>query len=96
MVFDGIIATLTIHHWTVLRQAFAELSRVLKDDGKIILFTSTPEQMKTYWLNHYFPKMLHSSIVQMPSLATIQEVISQKGLVITHIEKYLIQDDLKD
>lgn len=96
MVFDGIIATLTIHHWTDLRQAFTELSRVLKDDGKIILFTSTLEQMKTYWLNHYFPKMLHSSIVQMPSLGTIKEVINQTGLEITHIEKYLIQDDLKD
>lgn len=96
MVFEGIIATLTIHHWTDLRQAFTELSRVLKDDGKIILFTSTPEQMENYWLNHYFPKMLHSSIVQMPSLATIKEVINQTGLEITHIEKYLIQDDLKD
>lgn len=96
MVFDGIIATLTIHHWTNLRQAFVELNRVLKDYGKIILFTSTPEQMEAYWLNHYFPKMLHSSIIQMPSLSTIKEVINQTGLVITHIEKYLIQDDLKD
>lgn len=96
MVFDGIIASLTIHHWTNLRQAFAELNRVLKDNSKIILFTSTPEQMEAYWLNHYFPKMLLSSISQMPSLATIQKVISQTGLVITHIEKYLIQDDLKD
>jgi len=96
MVFDGIIATLTIHHWTNLRQAFAELNTVLKDNGKIILFTSSPEQMENYWLNHYFPKMLHSSIVQMPSLSTIKEVINQTGLVITHIEKYLISDDLKD
>jgi ubiquinone/menaquinone biosynthesis C-methylase UbiE len=52
-VFDGIIATLTIHHWTDLKKAFAELDRVLVDNGKIVMFTSSPEQMKGYWLNHY-------------------------------------------
>lgn len=56
--FDGIIATLTIHHWTDIKKAFFELNRVLADNGRIIIFTSTPEQMKAYWLNHYFPKML--------------------------------------
>jgi ubiquinone/menaquinone biosynthesis C-methylase UbiE len=48
-VFDGIIATLTIHHWTDLKKAFAELDRVLVDNGKIVMFTSSPEQMKGYW-----------------------------------------------
>jgi len=95
-VFDGIIATLTIHHWTDLKKAFIELDRVLVDNGKIVIFTSTPEQMKGYWLNHYFPKMLHSSIIQMPSLDDIQEAIKQTGLEITYIEKYFIKDDLQD
>ena len=94
--FDGIIATLTIHHWTDLRKAFVEINRVLSDNGKIVLFTSTPEQMKGYWLNHYFPKMLHSSIEQMPSLADIQEAMEQTELEITDIEKYFIKDDLQD
>jgi hypothetical protein len=60
------------------------------------MFTSTPEQMKGYWLNHYFPKMLHSSILQMPSFADIQDNIRQTGLEITDIEKYFIKDDLQD
>lgn len=94
--FDGIIATLTIHHWTDLKKAFVDLDRVLADNGKMVMFTSTPEQMKGYWLNHYFPKMLHSSIVQMPSLSDIQEAIRQTGLEITDIEKYCIKDDLQD
>ena len=44
--FDGIMASLTIHHWTDLQKAFAELQRVLKADGRIVIFTSTPSQMK--------------------------------------------------
>jgi ubiquinone/menaquinone biosynthesis C-methylase UbiE len=95
-VFAGIIATLTIHHWTDLKKAFVELDRVLTDNGKIVLFTSTPEQMKGYWLNHYFPKMLHSSIVQMPSLDTIKKATDEAKLKINGIEKYIIKDDLKD
>lgn len=94
--FDGIIGTLTIHHWTDLKKAFTEINRVLSDNGRLVLFTSTPEQMKGYWLNHYFPKMLHASIVQMPSLTDILEAINQTELEISDIEKYFIKDDLQD
>lgn len=94
--FDGIIATLTIHHWTNLKKAFAEISRVLSDDGRFVLFTSTPEQMRGYWLNYYFPKMLHASIVQMPSLQDIREAAEETNLKISGIEKYFIKDDLQD
>lgn len=95
-VFDGIIGTLTIHHWADLKKAFVELDRVLAEKGKIVLFTSTPEQMKGYWLNHYFPHMLQASIAQMPSVADIQEALKQTSLEITNTEKYFIKDDLQD
>lgn len=95
-VFDGIVATLTIHHWTDLTKAFSEINRVLSDNGRLVLFTSTPEQMKGYWLNHYFPNMLNASIVQMPSLADLKESIAPTELEITVIEKYFIKDDLQD
>lgn len=94
--FDGIIATLTMHHWTGLKKAFSEINRVLSDTGKIVIFTSTPEQMKGYWLNHYFPNMLHFSIGQMPSLNDIQEAIVHTELQIAGIEKYFIKDGLQD
>ena len=94
--FDGIIGTLTIHHWKDIKRAFVEINRVLNENGRFVLFTSTPKQMKGYWLNHYFPKMLHDSIVQMPSLANIQEAIGQTELEIANIEEYFIKEDLQD
>jgi ubiquinone/menaquinone biosynthesis C-methylase UbiE len=60
---NGIMASLTIHHWDNLETGFRELYRVLKPNGKLVVFTSTPKQMKGYWLNHYFPKMLEASIL---------------------------------
>lgn len=93
---DGIIATLTIHHWTDLSKAFHEMSRVLKKDRKIVIFTSTPEQMHGYWLNHYFPHMLRNSITQMPSLKKIQTSMAAGGLQVIGTEPYFICPDLED
>jgi ubiquinone/menaquinone biosynthesis C-methylase UbiE len=93
--FSGIIATLTIHHWTNLTKAFVELNRVLSD-GRIVLFTSTPDQMRGYWLNHYFPDMLMSSIAQMPSLEDVSYAVEEAGLEVTGTEKYFIHDGLLD
>lgn len=94
--FDGAVATLTIHHWTNLDKAFSEIGRVLADKGKIVLFTSTPKQMRGYWLNHYFPQMLRSSIVQMPSSGSIVKSAKEAGLEIINSEKYFIDDNLQD
>lgn len=93
---DGVIGSLTIHHWTDLQKGFSELHRVLKPDGRIVIFTSTPKQMEGYWLNHYFPIMLKDSIVQMPSLESVESAMANSHIEITRIDKYFIQPDLQD
>lgn len=95
-IFDGIIGTLTIHHWTNLRKAFAELYRVMKVDAKIVLFTSTPEQMKRYWLNQYFPLMMENSITQMPTFESIKAAAIDAGFRNIFCEKYFVMDNLSD
>ncbi len=93
---DGIIASLTIHHWADIEQGFTELARVLKPNGNIVIFTSTPEQMNGYWLNHYFPRMLEDSAKQMPTLDTVEKAMKVAGLEITNTEPYYIKPDLED
>ena len=94
--FNGIIATLTLHHWSELNRAFLEIDRVLTNNGRIVIFTSTHEQMNGYWLNHYFPKMMSASIEQMPSLQVIQKATENIGYNIVKTEKYFVARDLKD
>ena len=93
---DGIIGTLTIHHWSNLARAFSELNYILKPNGKIVIFTSTPQQMKAYWLNHYFPKMLEDSMLQMPTFESVKEAMTNSRIKITSTETYSIKPDLKD
>ncbi|WP_025742374.1 class I SAM-dependent methyltransferase [Aquimarina pacifica] len=93
---DGIIASLTLHHWQDLNQGFSELNRVLKPEGTMVIFTATPNQMKGYWLHHYFPKTLIDSIAQMPSYEHIDANLQANGLIIVKKEKYNIRPDLQD
>ncbi|WP_288878816.1 class I SAM-dependent methyltransferase [Pedobacter panaciterrae] len=94
--YKGAIATLTIHHWSDIPKAFAEISRVLSHKGRLVMFTATPKQMESYWLNHYFPDMLKASIAQMPSLQQMEEAAIQAGLAVTATEEYFVKDDLQD
>lgn len=94
--FEGIFGVLTVHHWQNINRAFLELYRVLKENCNIVLFTSTPEQMKGYWLNHYFPKMLEQSILQMPSIDRLKQAAINSGFKAIASEKYFVKNDLKD
>jgi ubiquinone/menaquinone biosynthesis C-methylase UbiE len=93
---DGAIATLTIHHWTNLQRAFQNINTNLKPNSLFVIFTSTPNQMKGYWLNHYFPKMLEDSIKQMPSYETLQTNLEKAGFKIEAVENYFVKQDLQD
>lgn len=92
----GITASLTIHHWTDLEKGFIELSRILHPQRRIVIFTSTPAQMKGYWLHHYFPNMLADSMKQMPSLERVTQAMENADFSIVTKEPYFIQPDLQD
>ena len=93
---EGIICCLTIHHWTDLSTAFKESNRILRKSGKYVIFTSTPEQMKGYWLNHYFPKMLADSQQQMPSYESVRKELEASGFDNIKTEKYFVSNNLQD
>lgn len=93
---DGIMGSLTLHHWADLKESFLELHRVLKPKGKIVIFTATPEQMEGYWLNWYFPKMLSNSIDQMPPLELLKTALKNAGIQFLGTENYSIRPDLQD
>ena len=93
---DGLICCLTIHHWTDLIAAFKEINRILKKNGRFIIFTATPNQMEGYWLNHYFPQMLYESRQQMPSLEIVIKGLENAGFEKIMTEKYFVKQDLQD
>ncbi len=96
LFFDGVLASLTIHHWPDLTRAFSELTRILKPEGRLVLFTSTPEQMRGYWLRHYFPQMMADSIERMPSIDFVETALHKAGMTIEMVMRYEVHPELQD
>jgi SAM-dependent methyltransferase len=94
--FDGILASLTLHHWQDMGAGLKEAGRVLQKGGRMVMFTATPAQMEGYWLRHYFPRMLADSTRLMPTLEEIEAAMAVGGLNMAGTEKYFIREDLED
>lgn len=93
--FAGVICTLAIHHFIGLEATFAEVARVLRA-GMFVLFTAFPEQMRSYWLCHYFPRMMEESIARMPPKATVLRALSAAGFTEPVVVPFVVSRDLQD
>lgn len=94
--FDGALATLTLHHWDSLDKGFAELHRVLKPNGRMVVFAAIADLTAKFWLKHYFPKMLEASTKKEPKYSAVVNAVESAGFKIAATQKYYIQDDLQD
>jgi SAM-dependent methyltransferase len=87
--FDGAICTQAIHHFPDLDAAFREMRRVLKG-GRLVIFTSTRDQMRCYWLNAYFPKALARATDQLPSDQQLRSAFDQAQLRVVVTEPWFV------
>lgn len=94
--FDKCVCTLTLHHWSDLAAGFKNIHEHLRDSGRLIIFTSTPKQMRSYWLNHYFPVMLADSMNQMPSFDLVSKSLNEAGFRLELQEPYSIHPEIED
>lgn len=93
--FNGVICTLAIHHFSDLRLSFAEVYRVL-GTGPFIVFTAFPEQMRNYWLCHYFPNMMERSTAKMPSRDLVLGALQEAGFATQGVVPFHVTNELQD
>ncbi len=93
--FDGAICTLAIHHFENLEAPFAEVYRTLRA-GSFVIFTGLAEQMRRYWLWHYFPEMMERATANMPSEPLIREALAHAGFKSITVKPFLVSNDLQD
>ena len=94
-LFDGALTTLTIHLWDNLIKGFKEIHRVVRE-GKLVIFTSMPHQMKHYWLNAYFPSVIAQSMRMMPGFDSLQATLDRAGWRLCASEKFFVTEDIQD
>ncbi|MFD1121418.1 class I SAM-dependent methyltransferase [Methylophilus flavus] len=93
--FDGVICTLAIHHFADLHQSFREVHRVMHE-GRFVLFTAFPKQMRGYWLCHYFPQMMKRAIAQMPTEAAVTNALHAAGFEVERVVPFCVSNALED
>lgn len=93
--FDGAICTLAIHHFSSLRSPFREVRRTLRS-GAFVIFTGLAEQMRDYWLCHYFPEMMARSIKKMPSKSQIRAALNEAGFKSVEVTPFFVTSQLED
>jgi ubiquinone/menaquinone biosynthesis C-methylase UbiE len=92
--FAGAMVVLALHHFPSLSGALAEVERVIEE--RVVLFTSTREQMMGYWLREFFPAMMDRAIRQMPARSEILAALANAHLRLEAIVPYFVSPDLED
>jgi ubiquinone/menaquinone biosynthesis C-methylase UbiE len=72
--FDCAICILSIHHFSDLNQAFDEISRILKTNGILLIYTYFPEEQEFFWLQDYFPFLFSADKDKFPGINKLNEI----------------------
>jgi SAM-dependent methyltransferase len=76
--FDRVTMSLVVH---LLDRpaAFAEVRRVVSDDGRLAVATFHPDHFATYWLNPFFPSIRVIDEARFPTPAALEAELAEAG-----------------
>lgn len=77
---DAVLMFLSIHHVPDRTAAAAEIRRVLKPGGRVLIRSPFSDRMAGGWWQQFFPRALEIEKQMFPALAEVTEVFSAVGL----------------
>ena len=84
--FDGVIAMQVLHHVSEKEQFLSEAHRVLQKGTSIAINTCSHQQIRTFWLYHYFPGGLAVDLGRIPDSPEIATLLVKAGFCNVGIE----------
>lgn len=93
--FDGVVMTLSMHHFSDWRLALTEAHRVL-GRGPIVILTFDAEFDSPFWLFEYFPAFLEKDREWFPKLKELERFGHDTLKRKTTIDRFALPSDLKD
>lgn len=64
--------------------------------GSLVLLGAFPEQLRGYWLRHYFPAAVAAATAQAISRAKLEGLLREAGFAEVAVELWRVPPDLKD
>lgn len=81
--FDCVLMSYTIHHVDDMRKAIEEMYRVLKDQGRCVILTSSHGQIGRSVI-HKFPKIRKIDLERFPSIPKLKRMMTSSGFKVVH------------
>ena len=94
--FSGAICVHAVHHFADLGAALAEVGQVLAPAARLVIFTGFPDQVRSYWLNAYFPRALERAADLVPSEIEIAQALAAAGFEPPVVLPWQVAPDLSD
>lgn len=92
--YDGVVMTLSMHHFTDWREALRECVRVT-GGGPVVIFTFDFEFEAEFWLFDYFPSFRVKDAGQFPKMGEIEVMAASLGMGFA-MERFPLPADLTD
>jgi SAM-dependent methyltransferase len=79
--FDRAVVRMAAHLFDRPR-AFAELRRVLADDGRLVVATTDPAHFDEHWLHPFFPSFTAVDVQRFPSAELLERELGDAGFAV--------------
>lgn len=83
---DAVLMFLSIHHVPDRAAAAAEIRRVLKPGGRVLVRSPFSDRMTGGWWQRFFPRALEIERQMFPTLAEVTDVFAAVGLKVMALE----------
>ena len=91
--FDRAVVRMAAHLFDRPR-AFAELRRVLADEGRIVVATTDPAHFHEHWLHPFFPSFTDVDVERFPSAEQLERELGAAGFDV-RIERLTQESDVE-
>jgi SAM-dependent methyltransferase len=88
--FDAVVSRLVVHHLDRPR-AFAEMRRVLRPGGRVVVTTTDPAGFETFWMQPYFPTYVEIERRRFPDGDTLRLELEAAGLGAVRVEPLVLE-----
>jgi len=85
-IFDGALAIQVLHHIKGKELFVREAYRVLRKGACLAIDSCSHQQLRTFWLYHYFPKGLDLDLARIPDCDEIALLLEKAGFCNVNIE----------